>query len=154
MYSSTLSRTSALDGGVSPAPRPPLPPGKDPLPILQEAERATGPVCMGGKALPHRDSIRTVQPVVSPYTDWATRPTFPEVMIRFLIFFGTLTPRFPKKASTRRQSHIRLVTCYLSRVLKPLVTPEFLGEASMQMRSECPTLLRKCIWCLLDRASL
>ena len=32
-------------------------PGKDPVPILQEAGRATGPVWTGGKSRPHRDSI-------------------------------------------------------------------------------------------------
>ena len=32
-------------------------PGKDPVPILQEAGLAPGPVWMGGKSRPHRDSI-------------------------------------------------------------------------------------------------
>jgi len=32
-------------------------PGKDPVPNLQEADRAPGPVWRGGKSLPHRDSI-------------------------------------------------------------------------------------------------
>ena len=32
-------------------------PGKDPVPILQEAGWAPGPVWMGGKSRPHRDSI-------------------------------------------------------------------------------------------------
>jgi len=32
-------------------------PGKDPVPIVQEAGRASGPVWMGGKSRPHRDSI-------------------------------------------------------------------------------------------------
>ena len=34
-----------------------VPPGKDPVPILQEAARASGPVWTGGKSRPHRDSI-------------------------------------------------------------------------------------------------
>ena len=34
-----------------------LPPGKDPVPILQEAGWAPGPVLTGGKSCPHRDSI-------------------------------------------------------------------------------------------------
>ena len=38
-------------------PRRTLPPGKDPVPILQEAVWAPGPVWTGGKSLPHRDSI-------------------------------------------------------------------------------------------------
>ena len=40
-------------------------PGKDPVPIVQEAGWAPGPVWMGAENLdPHRDSIpRTAQPV-------------------------------------------------------------------------------------------
>jgi len=32
-------------------------PGKDAVPILQEAGWAPGPTCTGGKSRPHRDSI-------------------------------------------------------------------------------------------------
>jgi hypothetical protein len=42
---------------VSSTPRPHFIPGKDPVPILQEAECAPGPVRTGGKSRPHRDSI-------------------------------------------------------------------------------------------------
>ena len=42
---------------VSSTPRPHFNHGKDPVPILQEAGWATGPVWTGGKSLPHRDSI-------------------------------------------------------------------------------------------------
>jgi len=42
---------------VSSTPRPQFTPGKDPIPILQEAGWAPGPVWMGGKSRPHRDSI-------------------------------------------------------------------------------------------------
>ena len=35
-----------------------LPPGRDPVPILQETGWAAGPVCTGAENLPsHRDSI-------------------------------------------------------------------------------------------------
>jgi len=44
-------------------------PGKYRVPILQEAVWAPGPVWKGGKSRPHRDSIRTYQPVVTRYTD-------------------------------------------------------------------------------------
>ena len=37
-------------------PRPHFTPGKDPVPILQEAGWAPGPVWTGGKSRPHRDS--------------------------------------------------------------------------------------------------
>ena len=42
---------------VSSTPRPHFAPGKDPVPILQEAGWAPGPVWTGGKSRPHRDSI-------------------------------------------------------------------------------------------------
>jgi len=60
---------------VSSTPRPYFTPGKDPVLILQEAGLAPGPVWTAGKSRPHRDSIPDVQPVVSRYTDWATRPS-------------------------------------------------------------------------------
>ena len=51
--------TAALEGGKCSTARPgrTLPPGKDPVPILQEAGWAPGPVRTGGKSRPHRDSI-------------------------------------------------------------------------------------------------
>ena len=42
---------------VSSMPRPHFTPGKDPVPILQEAGWAPGPVGTGGKSRPYRDSI-------------------------------------------------------------------------------------------------
>ena len=42
---------------VSSTPRPHFTPGKDPVPILQEARWAPGPAWTGGKSRPHRDSI-------------------------------------------------------------------------------------------------
>jgi len=42
---------------VSSTPRPHFTPGKNPVPILQEAEWTPGPVWMGGASRPHRDSI-------------------------------------------------------------------------------------------------
>jgi len=42
---------------VSSTPRPHFTPGKDSVPILQEAGWAPGPVWMGGKSRPHRYSI-------------------------------------------------------------------------------------------------
>ena len=41
----------------SSTPRPHFTPGKDPVPILQEAGWAPGSVWTGGKSRPHRDSI-------------------------------------------------------------------------------------------------
>ena len=42
---------------VSSTPRPHFNPGRDSVPILQEAMWAPGPVWTGGKSRPHRDSI-------------------------------------------------------------------------------------------------
>ena len=42
---------------VSSTPRPHFTPGKDPVPIVQEAGWAPEPVWTGGKSRPHRDSI-------------------------------------------------------------------------------------------------
>jgi len=52
--------TAALEGGEWSAARPDrtLPPGKDPVPILQEAGWATGAVWTDGISHPHRDSIQ------------------------------------------------------------------------------------------------
>ena len=42
---------------VSSTPWPHFTPGKDPVPILQEAGWAPGPIWTGGKSRPHRDSV-------------------------------------------------------------------------------------------------
>ena len=59
MYSSTLPPTSALDVGGWSAPRPDrFTPGKDPVPIVQEAGWTPGPVWTDAENLaPNRDSI-------------------------------------------------------------------------------------------------
>ena len=44
-------------GVVSSTPRPQFTPGKEPVPILQEAAWAAVSVWTGGKSRPHRDSI-------------------------------------------------------------------------------------------------
>jgi len=52
MYSSTLSLTSALDGGGWSTPRlGRFTPGKDRVPIVQEAGWASGPVWTGAENL-------------------------------------------------------------------------------------------------------
>jgi hypothetical protein len=72
-YTSTLPLTSALDGvgGQRHAPAA-LPPGKDPVPIVEEAGWAPGPVWTGAEniAPPQGFDPRTVQSVASRYTDW------------------------------------------------------------------------------------
>ena len=53
---------------VSSMPWPHSTPAKDPVPILQEAGLAPGPVFTGGKSHPQRDSISD-RPAHSRYTD-------------------------------------------------------------------------------------
>ena len=52
-----LDRGTRRGWVVSSTPRPHFTPGKDPVPILQEAGWAPGPVWKGRKSHPHRDSI-------------------------------------------------------------------------------------------------
>ena len=70
--------TAALEGGEWSAARPgrTLPPGKTRYPFYK---RLGGPQGRSGRAknlVPTGIRSRTVQPVVSRYTDWATGPTF------------------------------------------------------------------------------
>jgi len=70
--------TAALEGGECSAARPgrTLPPEKTRYPFYR---RLGGPQGRSGRAeniIPTGIRSRTVQPVVSRYTDWATRPTF------------------------------------------------------------------------------
>ena len=70
--------TTALEGGEGSALRPgrSLPPGKNPVPIVQEAGWAPGPVWTRAQYLdPTGFDPWTVQPVASRYTDWATGHT-------------------------------------------------------------------------------
>jgi hypothetical protein len=59
---------------VSSTPWPHFTPGKDRVPILQEAGWAPGPVWTARQSRPHRDSIPD-RPARSRYSDWAIRPT-------------------------------------------------------------------------------
>ena len=71
-YSSTLSLTSALDGVGSQRHAPArFARRKDPVPIVQEAGWAPGPVWTGAENLapPPGFDPRTFQPVASRYTD-------------------------------------------------------------------------------------
>ena len=62
--------TATLEGGEKSAARPGpyFTPGKEPATIIQEARWAEN-------LAPPEFDPRTVQPVVSRYTDWATQPT-------------------------------------------------------------------------------
>jgi hypothetical protein len=66
-----LFLTSAIEGGVWSASRPGrLYLGKEPVPIVQEAEWAPEPVWIGAENLaPPGFNSRTFQPVANRYTD-------------------------------------------------------------------------------------
>ena len=72
-------------------PRPLFTPKKDTVPIAQETGWAPGSVWTGAESLatPPGFHPRTVQPVASRYTDYATRPT---VMERCLVEIPARTP--------------------------------------------------------------
>ena len=79
---------------VSSTPRPHFTPGKDPVPILQEAGWAPGPVWTGGKSRPHRDSIPD-RPVRSQLLHRLSYPAhfFPKT---FQVNIETLPPFGPR----------------------------------------------------------
>jgi len=73
---------------VSSTPRPHFTSGKDPVPILQEAGWAPGPVWTDGKSRPHRDSIpdRPARSSVALPTE-LPRPTNKKYVFRFSLQF-------------------------------------------------------------------
>ena len=72
-------------------PRQHLTPGKDLVPIVQEAGWASGPVWTGAENLaPPEVDPRTIQPVGSRYTDYATRPTICYVCFQIFDLFHPL----------------------------------------------------------------
>jgi len=63
--------------GVSPTPRPPPPPGKSRYPLYRRLGGAKGRSGRVENLVSTRIRSRTVQPVVSRYTDWAIGPIKP-----------------------------------------------------------------------------
>jgi hypothetical protein len=92
--------------GISVTPRPLFTPGKDPVPIVQEAEWALGPVWTGAENLapPPGFDPRTVQPTASRYTDWATWP------IEDVGQSGYTARRIRKLATTNRSNQLQAQT--------------------------------------------
>jgi hypothetical protein len=72
--------------GVSVTPRPLFTPGKNLVPIVQEAGWAPGPVWISAENLaPTGIRSWTAQPVTSRYTDYATWPTVVQVHEYYII---------------------------------------------------------------------
>jgi len=69
--------TAALEGGKWSAARPPphFPPGKTRYPFYRSLGGPKGPAGREENLAPTGIRSRTVQPVVSRYSDWATQPT-------------------------------------------------------------------------------
>jgi hypothetical protein len=70
--------------GVSVTPRPLFFPGKDTVPIVQEARYQGRSWQVRKISPPPGFDPRTVQPVASRYTDWATRPTMDWYIYEFV----------------------------------------------------------------------
>jgi len=113
--------TTALEGGEWSALRPggTLPPGKTQYPFYR---MLGGPQGRSGKVenlVSTGIRSRTVQPVVSRYTEWATRPIFTEVLIEVQVFCDVMSSHlvsgwttYPWKRRryippTRREPHIQ-----------------------------------------------
>ena len=83
---------------VSSTPRPHFTPGKDPVPILQEAGWAAGPVWTGEKSRPHRDSIpdRPARSSVAIPTELPGPQIAVKVKVKFALEQATKTQRWSR----------------------------------------------------------
>jgi len=70
---------------VSSTPRPHFIPEIEPVPIVQEAGWAPGPVWTGGKSRSYRDSTPDRPAHSQRYTDWATQPIIIIIIIIIII---------------------------------------------------------------------
>ena len=108
--------TAALEGGEWSAARPghSLPPWKDPIPILQETGCAPQPVWTDGKSRSHRDSIPDFAPLVSRYTDWATRPTGTRCTFNSIPWLPAASlVDYPHSISRKTHSSLRIIYSHL-----------------------------------------
>ena len=122
---------------VSSTPRSQFTPGKDPVPILQEAGWALGPVWTGGRSRPHRDSIPD-RPARSPvaistelpgphlwkYTSYITYET---TVIAIRNFWMKATIYGPQRSSRVTNSNLKkqLATGFQAFAAKQLRTAPF-----------------------------
>ena len=86
---------------VSSTPWPLFTSRKDPVPILQEAGWAPGPIWTAENLVPPTGlDPWTVQPLASRYTDWATRPTNDSKTVTIIFFRWSIELVY----ETKRQS--------------------------------------------------
>ena len=119
---------------VSSTVRPHFTPGKDPVPIVQEAGWAPGQVWTGGKSRPHRDSIPD-RPACSsvaiptelpgPYTHTHTHT---HTYIYIYIYILELTRN--ANILRRKKGHFCLLNNFLLKDAKNLFTVEFQTEGN------------------------
>ena len=103
--------TAALEWGEWSAARPGrFTPGKDPVPIVQETGWAPGSVWTMKILVPPGFDPRTLQPVVSRYIDWATRPTC--FALYCLIFMLLLAPHPCTKKDLRKVNKFYSIIFY------------------------------------------
>ena len=76
--------TAALEGGEWSAARPgrTLPPGKNRYPFYRRLGGPQGRFGREENLVPIGIRFRTVKPVVSHYTNWATRPSFKGLILK------------------------------------------------------------------------
>jgi len=92
---------------VSSKPRPHFTPGKDPVPILQLAGWALGPVWTGGKSRPHRDSI--------PYRSTCSSVAIPNQLPHLAMYYHYIRNKYSNKPCFQHfktQSQLKL-SCIL-----------------------------------------
>ena len=104
--------TAALEGGEWSAARPgrTLPPGKTRYPFYR---RLGGPQGRSGRAenlVPTGIRSRTAQPVVSRYTDWATRPT---IMNKYIYIYTYIYIYIYVYIHTRTYRHLFNISEFL-----------------------------------------
>ena len=117
---------------VSSTPRPHFTPGKDPVPILQEAGWARGPVWTGGKSRPRRDSFPD-SPACSqsPY-----RLRYPAYEVRSEIYFKHKNSCMEKVTQREKRQAVY--------VRKALAVPLLLWKHSNTFLYCCCWLTRSC----------
>jgi hypothetical protein len=93
-YNSTLSLTSARDGGVNATPQPLYPRERDPVPIVQEAGWAPGPVWTGAEYLASTGTRSPDRPARSESLHRLRYSGSRSSRKVFLIIIGRLQPNF------------------------------------------------------------
>ena len=104
---------------ISSTPQPHFTPRKDPVPIVQEAGWAPGPVWTGGKSRPHRDSIPD-RPARSQSLYRLRLYIYTHTHIHTYIHTYICSAFCSKEINTL---HIQYIGCFFSALLTLLRTP-------------------------------